>query len=498
MNARPRPRWKKDLRAILAASVFILPNLLGFLAFSLIPLAFSLVMAFTDWNLQMHNVFQDNPISFVGFDNFIRLFQDRDFFTFLGNTLYLMLGIPFGIAGSLAAALLLNHDFKRGGGPLLGILIATLLLTVGCCALALAGMGKSALTVLILSLFGAIMAGGAFGGQTIYRTLFYFPSFTAGVATFILWKKMYNPETGPINAFLQPILDLLTPLARLFSTTTAFWAASICCGIFFLCYALCVRRIIRRWRDAELGVASFWIAFAILSIPVVCMRFYAPVSWARDWLPAILGGAFLVALIVCLRGRKYDSPKDYGISEATIINGAFMIGLFALIGLCNVFADLPASAEEGLQAPKWLSDYYWAKPAIILMGLWSALGSSNMLLYLAGLSGISKELYEAAEIDGANGWQKFWYVTWPQLSNVTFLIFTMSIIGGLQGGFETAKVMTGGGPAGSTTTLSYYIYTEGFDTGNLGYASAVSWTLFGIVFLVTLFNWKFGNRRAND
>jgi multiple sugar transport system permease protein len=89
-------------------------------------------------------------------------------------------------------------------------------------------------------------------------------------------------------------------------------------------------------------------------------------------------------------------------------------------------------------------------------------------------------------------------VTWPQLAPVTFFIFIMSVIGGLQGGFEMARTMTNGGPAGSTTTLSYYIYSQGFNTGQLGYASGVAWTLFAMVFAVTLFNWKFGSRYVND
>jgi len=121
-----------------------------------------------------------------------------------------------------------------------------------------------------------------------------------------------------------------------------------------------------------------------------------------------------------------------------------------------------------------------------------------MLLYLAGLSGVPQELYEAADIDGASSWQRFWHITWPQLANVTFFIMVMAVIGGLQGGFEMARTMTQGGPAGSTTTLAYYIYTQGFATGRLGYASAVSWLLFLLVFTVTIFNWKFGNRYTNE
>ncbi len=132
------------------------------------------------------------------------------------------------------------------------------------------------------------------------------------------------------------------------------------------------------------------------------------------------------------------------------------------------------------------------------MAFWAAIGSNNMLLYLAGLSNVPGELYEASDIDGASRLQQFWNVTWPQLAPTTFFILVMSTIAGLQGGFEMARVMTEGGPAGATTTLSYFIYQEGFATGRLGYASAVAWALFVLVFSVTLFNWKFGNQYVND
>jgi multiple sugar transport system permease protein len=134
----------------------------------------------------------------------------------------------------------------------------------------------------------------------------------------------------------------------------------------------------------------------------------------------------------------------------------------------------------------------------MIMAFWAAVGSNNMLLYLAGLSNVPVELYEAAQIDGASAWQRFWHVTWPQLAPVTFFIVVMSTIAGLKGGFEMARTMTQGGPAGATTTLSYFVYIEGFATGRLGYASAIAWMLFLLVLLVTLFNWRFGNRYVND
>ena len=113
-----------------------------------------------------------------------------------------------------------------------------------------------------------------------------------------------------------------------------------------------------------------------------------------------------------------------------------------------------------------------------------------MILYLAALQGVPRFLYEAAEIDGANSWQKFWAVTWPQISPTTFFIATMSIIGGFQAGFDPAYIMTGGGPNGSTTTIIYYIFNNAFKWHQMGYAAAISWILFLVIFIVTIAKWK--------
>ena len=88
-------------------------------------------------------------------------------------------------------------------------------------------------------------------------------------------------------------------------------------------------------------------------------------------------------------------------------------------------------------------------------------------------------------------------MTWPQLAPTTFFIVIMSFIGGLQGGFEQARVMTLGGPAGTTTTLSYYIYVKAFEEFQIGYASSIAWVLFLVIFAITLLNWRFGSRYVN-
>ena len=172
--------------------------------------------------------------------------------------------------------------------------------------------------------------------------------------------------------------------------------------------------------------------------------------------------------------------------------------LLLLAGGLLLGPALPALAATGLEPPNWLGDYAWAKPALMLMALWAAIGSNSMILYLAGLSNIPPELYEAADMDGASAMQRFWHITWPQLAPITFFIAVMGVINGLQGGFEMARTMTQGGPAGSTTTLSYFIFTQGFETGRLGYASAIAWVLFGLVLVFSLLNFRFGNRDVND
>ena len=179
----------------------------------------------------------------------------------------------------------------------------------------------------------------------------------------------------------------------------------------------------------------------------------------------------------------------------TICGGVGLYLLWGLVfspelGLMNRLLE-----SAGIPGAPWLSDYYWAKPTLMLIALWCAMGGSNMLLYLAGLQNIPAELYEAAAIDGAGRFRQFRCITVPMLAPTSFFIFVMSVIAGFQGGFESAFVLTQGGPAGSTTTLSYYIYNHGFVWFNMGYAAAISLVLFVLVLAITLVNWKFGGER---
>jgi len=200
---------RKESRKILTGIAFLSPNILGFLIFTLFPLVFSMTLAFSNWDIRLHNMFRDEPLRFVGIDNFIRLFREPHFMQYFKNTLFLMLGIPFGIAGSLGAALLLTKDMSVPSKRVWLRVMMTLILIVGLGLLVAGGCGALAMQILFLGLAGTILIAGWAGGRTLYRTVFYTPHFTAGVATFLLWKKLYNPHTGPLNNALTPLLDNL-------------------------------------------------------------------------------------------------------------------------------------------------------------------------------------------------------------------------------------------------------------------------------------------------
>lgn len=146
----------------------------------------------------------------------------------------------------------------------------------------------------------------------------------------------------------------------------------------------------------------------------------------------------------------------------------------------------------GIAGPAWLFDESWAMPAIILASVWKDLGFVAVL-YLAGLQGIPDDYYEAANLDGANAWHRFWHVTLPLLTPTSFFVVIISLINSFQV-FDQVYIMTGGGPGGATTVLVQQIFSHAFRYGKMGYASAMSWALFALVFAATLIQMRLQRR----
>lgn len=155
-----------------------------------------------------------------------------------------------------------------------------------------------------------------------------------------------------------------------------------------------------------------------------------------------------------------------------------------------------ALSTLGITGPNWLQDYYWAKPALMLMSIVTAMGGTGMVIYLAALQDVPQELYEAALMDGASSWARFRHVTVPVLKPVTFFLLVMGVIDGFQGGFDIAYVMTKGGPDGATTTLGYYVWSEAFRFFHMGYAAAIAVVMFALISVVALALWRFGGEAA--
>ena len=138
---------------------------------------------------------------------------------------------------------------------------------------------------------------------------------------------------------------------------------------------------------------------------------------------------------------------------------------------------------------QWLTDQRFAMPAVVMVALWHDTGY-NITIMLAGLQTIPRQLYEAADIDGAGGWYKFWKVTLPMLYPTLFFMTVMAIIGTFQV-FDVIYALTGGGPMNSTRTYVAYLYSKGFNGFQFGYASALAWIMFVIIFVFTFIQFKF-------
>lgn len=282
--------WKK----LLIICLFLLPNLIGFLFFTGIPIISSFILSFTEWDLL-------SPPKFVGVENYVRLFQDPEFWASLKHTLYFILGyLPTVMVLALGVALILNKKLKF---------------------------------------------------KIFYRAAYFIPVVTSWVAVALIWKWLFNPAYGLINYSLSLI---------------------------------------------------------------------------------------------------------------------------------------------GIEGPAWLHDPNWAMPGIILTSVWKDVGFV-MVMFLAGLQGISESYYEAAEIDGASASQKFWHITLPLLAPTTFFVLVISLINSFQV-FDQVMIMTEGGPAGSTTVMVQQIYNHAFRYFQMGYASAFSWILFFLVFTVTAIQMKHQKR----
>lgn len=169
---------------------------------------------------------------------------------------------------------------------------------------------------------------------------------------------------------------------------------------------------------------------------------------------------------------------------SVVVTGMLWKWMFQDDGIINY-----AVSFLGIPPVKWLTSKTTVLPSLAIVTIWQGLGY-YMLFYLAGLQSISNELYEAAEIEGAGFWKKQFYITFPLLKPVIFLVVVVSTMSAFKA-FTLMLTMTKGGPIGASTTVVYMIYEKAFRELDMGYASAISFVLFLIILVLTIINQKF-------
>jgi multiple sugar transport system permease protein len=205
--------------------------------------------------------------------------------------------------------------------------------------------------------------------------------------------------------------------------------------------------------------------------------------------PGVMFLAFVVALLLNERVRLMPLFRTL-FYLPSVTSGVATVVLWVWIlhpaGLLN-----RALALFGISGPNWFGSTTWALPGLILMSFWNI--GTNMLIYLAGLQGVPQQLYEAAEIDGANAFQRVRYVTLPMMTPSIFLTLILGIIGSFQV-FTAALVATEGGPGYATLFVLLHIYFNAFRFFRMGYASALAWVLFLIIMIFTIIQFWLASR----
>ena len=268
------------------------------------------------------------------------------------------------------------------------------------------------------------------------------------------------------------------------------------------------------------GIFTYWPLIQSFHLSTVRWNFIAPTRpgvglrnyeylWSNDTFHQVLlntllfslgavGGALILGLATALLLNQKLKGRDAAraiVFMPTLLSGA-AIGIVWVYIFDPRYGLMRTLIEPlGLNSPNWLRDTTWALPGIIIVYIWKNLGFATVI-YLAGLQGIPKDLYEAARVDGAGPFWRFRSVTLPMLSPISFFLVVTSILNSFQA-FDIIRVMTQGGPVDATNTLVYYVYETGFVANNVGRASAAAVVLFVIMLTITLVQLRFQERRVH-
>lgn len=295
---------------------------------------------------------------------------------------------------------------------------------------------------------------------------------------FILYevKKNKSGPIGPIERAQRYILFL----APWFITFFIFWLYPL---LFSVVLSFCEYDV---FHPAVFSFSGFKNYMALVEDEVFIQSFFNTLIFVVGTTPVTTALGLALALMINSLKSKSDIFRSVFFLPSIIsivVTATIFKSFYSPVGLLNRFLAL-----FGIQGYGWLVDKSFALPAIMIMDIWAYAGY-YMVLYLAALTAVPKSLYDAAEIDGANEWEQFRYITLPQIKYMTVFVMTINTIRSWQV-FPEVFTLTSGGPVGSTNTLVHHLYELAFRYHKMGYASAISLVLLLLVFLFSFIQMK--------
>lgn len=220
--------------------------------------------------------------------------------------------------------------------------------------------------------------------------------------------------------------------------------------------------------------------------------FWQSVRVTALYLVALVPSVFIVSLLLALLVQQ--KIPFIGVIRSALfapyVVSLVVIGLLWQFMLADRVGVIPNFlAKLGIHDISLLGDPHYTLVTVIVISIWFQMGY-YMIIFLSGLQDIPQELYESARLDGTNAWQRFRHITWPMLRPTSLFVFITVTISVITGGFDLIYIMTGGGPAGSTSLLIYYVYEQAFLFGEYGYAAAIGSVLVFVLLIWSAFMFK--------